>query len=540
MVVRPDFLSVEGGGGGASRIFQGVLLLSAVITFLFCFLPEISHDSLVYHINLPKIYAQTGAIRVQEYDLMTYRPMLFESLYSLAFIFKSVPFAKLVHWLSGFLLTVGVVRLVEAETKSYRLAIFLGAVLFTSPLFINEVQTTYTDIGSAFFAFLSFVLLLEGMSKAKYVYYGFAGVFMGLAISTKLLTSLMACGVVLAFWACAAKNPRERRPDVLKHYLVPMIVFGAGIFLGFGYWIVRNAVLTGNPLYPYFASLFGSQGAAIEQEFIQGGVQKNLLSFLGLPFLMEFVPEAFDRHHYIGPFFLLALPLMICEAFWSMPALFAAITFGAVLFIWYFLCQNYRYLLPVMPLLFFAAAIGFVSLDAEGGSKRWLRRFAVVAGILCLCGNIVLGVYHFRGHFKAVLGGWSSERYLVAMESSMDAALWVNRNLPADAKILSVGAIRAFYFDRAYVAGDMYTLRHPEISRMNSADVLKQIKQRGFTHLLVRQPENPVIAQALAQAPTYAPLFRLSDLKNGLQEVYHLKSRNTREENDVFAIYKIT
>lgn len=526
------------GGGSGLRFLQILFAAVAGATLLFCFLPEIAHDSLVYHLNLPKLYVQTASMRIQEYDLMTYRPMLLECLYSLAFLFKCLPLAKLIHWLTGFLLVMGLMKMIEDETRSYATALFLGLMLLVTPMFINEIQTTYTDVGAAFFVFLSFVLFLYGMEKTQRALYFFSGLLMGLAVSTKLLAAITAAGMVVAYVCCEASGASRPRLRFSKAYFMPLVIFAAGFFLGFGYWSVRNAVFTGNPFYPYFSGLFGLPNAALEQEFIQGGIPKTVINFLLLPFLIQFRPDVFDRHHFIGPFFLIAFVLMLFAIRRSFRVRFTTVTVLCVLAIWFFLCQNYRYLLPVMPLLIYASAVGYSCLkENQSRAGKLAQKLVIAGGLASLFISLLIGGYHFRGHLKAVFYGWSPSRYLSAMEPSVDIADWINRHLPVSSKILSVGDIRAFYFDRSFVGVDVYAIRHPEALKISESENLRHLRERGFTHLLIRfTARGKEISSNPLDAAYWAPLV---NVKNGLPKVFHLESRNIRGDKFVYELFQL-
>lgn len=533
-----DAASVLGRKDGerGARLFQWVLLLLMSLTFLFCFLPEIAHDSLVYHINLPKLYAQTGSMRTNPYDMMSYRPLLLESLYSLAFLWKSLPLAKLIHWLTGVLLTLGLIRIVEKKTGSYRLAIFSGLMLFSTPLFMNVIQTTYTDVGTAFFACFAFYLFLRAMETRRPALFFLSGVLMGLAVSTKLLTGIMAAAMVFSFVVCGIMGWTKRKAAERREIFYAILVYGAGVLLAYGYWIGRNAIATGNPFFPYLSSIFSGPRFPFEREFITGGVPKTILNFLLLPVLVTFSPDFFDRHHYIGLIYLLGLPFFIYGSFKSDKVRLASLTTFFVFSAWFYLCQNYRYLTPVLPLLLCGGAWGFSKWNPMSKFTRILRRVAIGSAFFALVCNLGLSAYHFRFHLKALVSGSTSQQYLRAAERTFDIAQWVSTHLPKDARILSFGEIRAFYFDRAFVGEDVYGIKHPDAFEMNGEAFLQTLRRQGFSYLLVCSSVDPSIKSSV--------LFRSLETwigkENGLKEVFQVRSRNQRETQCLYRLFELS
>lgn len=518
------------GDGIIDRFLQVCLLILGASTFVFCFLPEIAHDSLAYHINLPKIYALSGTIKPYPYDLYSYRPLLMETLFSLAFLWKVIPLAKLVHWWAGVLLTLGVITAVEEDSHSYRVALFAGVMLFVTPLFINEVQTTYTDFGTSFFAFFSFWMLLRGIQRGRTVFYCLSGLLMGLSISTKLLSALMAVALIGAFltqsffWRVGSEQKQRKT-------LVPVFVLGTGILLGYGFWAIRNAWATGNPFFPFFPKFFPGFGVVPEQEFIQGGVAKTISNFLLMPFLLAFNPAPFDQHHYIGLIYLLALPFLIYGMFRTDRIRVTALASVYFFVGWFVVCQNYRFLSTLLPLLLYGGGCGFSEWKPKAPGLVILRKITLGIALLCFVGTLGLASYHFRDHLRAVFERWSPVRYLTFMEPSFNAAQWANEHLPSNARLLSMGEIHAFYFDRPFITEDFYSLKNPEALRVRGGDFLDLLRTQGFSHLLLASNEkSPAIFEALKDC---------IGKRNGIKDVYTDRSMNQRGARFTYRIFEI-
>ncbi len=115
------------------RVLQVFFLFQILFTAMLCGLPEVAHDSLVYHMNLPKLYVQAGTISTYYYDLMSYRPLFLQVLYTLAFLFNDPGLAKLIHWTTGILMSVVLMDMCQTSGASYRFSLFAGLMLLLTP-----------------------------------------------------------------------------------------------------------------------------------------------------------------------------------------------------------------------------------------------------------------------------------------------------------------------------------------------------------------------------------------------------------------------
>lgn len=523
-----SFLNFKREGGWLAATLLGLF----GVTFLFCFLPEIAHDSLVYHINLPKLYAQSGWMRTNPYDIYSYRAVLLESIFSIAFLWKMISLAKMIHWATGVLLTLAFMRAIEQKTSRHGLALLSGLCLFVTPLFINEIQTTYTDVGATFFAFLSFYLFWNALEKKRFGLFLLSGSLMGLGISTKLLTMMTAFALMASFLTLRlADRSREREADLLK----PILGFVLGLLIAYAFWAVRNALVTGNPFYPFFAKFFpGSAQIPLEREFAREGVSKTILNTLLLPFLLTFSPQRFDLHHYVGPLYLLTLPFLIYGALKSKRIRFAAFTVLYFCMGWFFIAMNYRFMATILPILLYGGILGFYKWQS---SFPTLKRVAsLVQWVLFLSLALLFGLsaYHFRDHVRAIFSHWSPKQYLCFMERTYDVAGWANGHLPKAAKIMGIGEVRAFYFDREFVGSDVYELVGPKVHAMPGPKLLRRLRNEGFTHLLIG---TPVGSEEVY--PLFRPLIGMIGKKDGITEIFNGTSQNEREKRFFYRLFEI-
>ncbi len=148
-----------------------------------------------------------------------------------------------------------------------------------------------------------------------------------------------------------------------------------------------------------------------------------------------------------------------------------------------------RYLLPIVPPLVALLVYGVFNIYLR--IKRPAYLFAVLLFFAALH-----GVYLWR-YFEAVrpmgylTGRESRETYLTRVVPEYPVFAYINRELPATAKIylLFIGR-RAYYCERDYVhdGGELPGLLVSAIqSAKDSSQIAKTLKKQGITHLMVRE-----------------------------------------------------
>jgi len=514
------------------RIAQLFLWGTLAVTIVLCFLPEIAHDSLCYHLNLPKWFIRHASVLPLEYDLKSYHSQLMDVLYSVGLFLGNVSISKLFHWFAGFLTAMFLMVLIDRETQRRGLALFFGLMLWLTPTFLNQVTVTYSDVGVTLFVLAGFSLFLQGLYGPRSLRHFFlAGLMLGFAVSCKYSAVMFA--VPMGGWLVILLFTE---PKAERSFLVRALgLFSLGALLGCVYWFLRSFFSTGDPFFPYLTAKFGGSGLYSEINYAQVGVPHNFPSFLLLPFSLVFSPDNFERHSWIGPFYLLILPLIAWGAARDVKARCSAFVAFFSVVLWFFLAQNARFLLPVLPLMLFSAAVGVAELSGsflKPGLKR-LGWGVAFFPMLLLSG---IGFYHYRVHLRALGQGWNSGEFLTRLERTYPVAEWVNRNLPKDARIFTVEA-RQFYFDREMIIDNM-SFFHPreDFGKLTPVEFLARLKQLGVTHVMQVLPVNKADKSVDANRLNLDVLLRDASVASFVVEI---PSQNIREDQCRYLIYKL-
>jgi hypothetical protein len=229
-----------------------LITLLAIVNLIGALGPEIAFDALWYHLTLPKLYLQHGAIYHIPGGLLYYSdmPKLGEMFYVGALSFGNVIFAKLVHYIFGILISI---ILYKFSRKFFNQSIaFVIVVIFYSNLVVDwESITAYIDLIRTFFEFLSLWGLLNWYESQKSSWLVICAVMMGFAITTKLLaigSFLILLALIIAISVLKRKS--------LKELLLESLVFAICTFIIPLPWFIFSYIHTGNPVYPFFTKTY--------------------------------------------------------------------------------------------------------------------------------------------------------------------------------------------------------------------------------------------------------------------------------------------
>lgn len=236
----------------ASTIILFLILVEVVINLIGAIGPELGFDALWYHLTLPKIYLANHSIEHIPGGLLYYSsmPKLTEMIYTAALSVSTEILAKVIHLLFGVLSALGLYFLSRRffNTK-YSL---LTVLVFYSNLVVGwQSITAYVDLTRTFFEVLSLWGFIIWWKEKKLIWLIEAGVFLGLAISTKLLS----LGSILIFASLIFYH--------FVHYgeRVKVAVRNLLVFLSISLliplpWFIFSAANTGSPIFPLFSSYF--------------------------------------------------------------------------------------------------------------------------------------------------------------------------------------------------------------------------------------------------------------------------------------------
>jgi hypothetical protein len=389
-------------------------LLAVVAVFACAFVaaqaPPASLDEVAYHLAVPHTWALEG--RAVELPLLShsYFPMGVES--------ADLPFFALgddgvaSHFLH-LLAALAVSLLLARRTESW-LAV---AAIVTTPALAVTAGWSLVDWPLAGLFVALWIADDDWTASA--------------ATAAGLLVKYTFLPFALVIWAIRRRMPR-------------WIVLAGLVFF------VRNLVLTGNPIAPFF-----SAGAPAVTHY--RGVALADYVFSGT-FLDESLGACLLA---LAPFALGLVPLVV-------------LGLAIALFL---LGPSSRILVP------------YLVVPAASAAPTLQRRvLAVVVWVAVIVQTFFVAWFTARGDaFSLLAGGKSDEQYLTAQRPSYSATAWLNTVLPPDSRTLVVGTDETYWFThRVRGGGNFDGARVSHYLELPTAEALRErLRRDGITHVAV-------------------------------------------------------
>jgi hypothetical protein len=221
--------------------FAAILAVYGIFYFVHALAPEIQSDATSYHLGFASEYARTGRfpLRVGFFEMV---PQGLEMLFTVAFSIGRHSAAKLVHF--GFLLAT--IPLLLRIGRRLRLnstaALAAAGIYFCAPVTGISGTCSYNDAALVFYILVAFYLLLVWAQQQDDRYLLPAGIAAGFCCAIKF-TGIIVLPILLAAVLIAARRLR------------PALFASAGVIL-IAPWMIRDALLSGNPLAPLFNRWF--------------------------------------------------------------------------------------------------------------------------------------------------------------------------------------------------------------------------------------------------------------------------------------------
>lgn len=280
-------IRADGGGQRGDGVLRLLLWIVMGLNFAMCFVPEVFYDAMVYHLGVPRWFLLEGGIRYYPAFHAQF-PFTRQMLNLLGLALEGDTLAKLLHFAAGLQILATFLALAERWGRR-RIGLLASLAFFSIPMVAMNLWSTGVDVAMAAVSLLALAAWLRALDEpSARVWVVLTGVFLGLTVSTKYPGGVDAAlmglvFVVHRFWA--TKNFRNSARD-----LALMTGIAAVVFLP---WLIKNALLTGNPVYPYLHSLFGGRDLlpekmALFSADIAQDAARDLWSFLKAPWRSTF------------------------------------------------------------------------------------------------------------------------------------------------------------------------------------------------------------------------------------------------------------
>ncbi len=527
-------------------------LLLALAAWMTCLIllaavPPVSRDALTHHLLVPRLYLEHGGMYEIPHIPFAYYPMNVDLLYLIPLAMGSDIGAKYVHMgfglMTAFLIFAHLKRRLNARWG------MLGAFLFlTLPVVVKLSITAYVDLGLVFFStagVLSLMRWFESGHRGRHLLS--AGVCCGLAMGTK--PNGMVVFVLLALAAAFVCDRRwsffKAAGRVVAFILVALIVFSP--------WMARNLHWNVSPIYPIALPSWpvpqdrDAPPAEKPQVHLNHFAYRNLAfgesgwRIASIPVRVFFEGRDDDPRYFDGRLnpYLLIFPLV---AVWPVRRkdpvvrrevqLLAAFSLCYLLISFFSTDMRIRYLAPIFGPLAILTAYGAARLvkgESEGKTGRpW--RIITAGGLLALL--MVPNIAYLAGQFERVrpmeylTGRLDRDAYLARYLEEYPVLQYANANLIPEARILALYLGNRLYYSRRHTVDSIGIFEKAVQTAADGFDVCHNLRQSGFTHLLVRQDllanwvENNCDAACRLRLDDFASRFLVSLYRHGVFELF--------------------
>lgn len=280
--------------GHLLALFAGLLCLQALLIALS---PPVQYDALTYHLAFPKLYLDSGSITAGVSWFRSGMPQTGEMLYTWAMVTGQVSSAPVLSWAVGVAGILALISFIRRFINPDAGWVGAAALLCGSGL-SSALGWGYIDWFCLVFGLAAILALQAYFDHQQNSWLLFSGVFCGLAFSAKYTAGVILAGVGIAFLLASLHSKRPFWAGgvlLLAGFLIPSLP-----------WLVKNWILLGNPVAPYFwgTTVF----PAARQQVIQGNLPfGNWMDILLLPFRATIIGADGGQgySHTIGVLFLL-------------------------------------------------------------------------------------------------------------------------------------------------------------------------------------------------------------------------------------------
>lgn len=462
-------------------LVAGVLLPLAAAVIVRVGLPPFEWDSLVYHIYIPKVYAEAHGFVYLPRLAYASMPLGAEMMFTWAYLWDGVGCAAAVPSLVNALMVVATWRLARRYLDNLW-ATAAAAFVFLNPTFLAYFTSAYVDMILAAFALMSLLVYLRGLRNRGDA--ALAGFLLGAALAVKY-TGIYA---LIGFAPVLALDLYRRRVTVRR-----LAVFFVVAFVMALPWLTKAYVERGNPFFPTFYGAFGGRGISpvmaenLDKWQKEIGMGRAPLDYLLLPYRVSVQADQgyqkFDG--IILPFSIATLLLSVLWFRRGRILLYTVFYFGA----WAFLASQ--------QLRFLSAALGTLAILAAGvfayaaarfkGTLRTATSVVLIAAVVAFgyAVNTVLCCYFAVDAIRYILTR-DADEYLTRVAPVYPADKFVNDNLPEDAVILMIFNDHLLYLERPAIYDSFFEASQTltNVAKLkNASEVADYVEGLGATHV---------------------------------------------------------
>jgi hypothetical protein len=490
---------------GWSRFLALFVAISLLLALLLSLLPPTEWDSLTYHLVGPERYLLAHRMTFELDNYYLFFPFFTEMLFLAGMSLKGDVIPRLLHF-SYLPLILGALAAFARRHWDAKYALPAAALFLSIPTVVTIASWAYVDLAVTFYTFGAVYALLNWLrsennpsaqdpaAASRTGWLLVSGFMAGAAASVKYTgaSALLALGLVL-LWSLI-----RSRVSVRCFWRAALLLFASALLVALP-WYVKNAFVTGNPIYPL---IWGGRGwnEISNRWLLVLGQEKSFLDLLLVPWTLTVLGTqgtmAYDTT--ISPLFLTLLPLLfvvrrrehgINELLLVVAVGFAAWIASAAVSYGTFVFQG-RFLLPVFAPLSLLCSFGLEGLHIWDRKTFSLHRFARVLAGLTLAFALLSQILLSTGlsPWRYLLGQISRDDFLdeYTTQGFHQTASFMNENLTGADKVIFFWEPRGYGINVAHEADVLFDNFSQALAPFGSPEgMVDGLRRDGFTHVLV-------------------------------------------------------
>lgn len=240
------------------RLWLLALLPGIGLALLLAIAPTVDPDGLGYHLTVPKRWLSLGSLEYLPTYPYSNTPMGVEMLFALGMSLAGDAAAKSIHFLLGITAAVALFhagRRLSGDT----LGALAVTVLFFGPFGIASLMGwAYVEAAAAAALLTSTLAWLIWFRERQTGLLTIAGLLAGIGVSFKLTAALFPV-VLGALTVVLLWHEGQAKGESLLTSVMPVVKLIPVLALPVLPWLLRSALVTGNPFFPMFAQQIQSR-----------------------------------------------------------------------------------------------------------------------------------------------------------------------------------------------------------------------------------------------------------------------------------------
>ncbi len=398
-------------------------------------------DELVYHLAIPMRWLADGKAIV--YSDMPYSalPSGLELVNVLMLGAGGITAPGALNYLLWLVCAALLYRLLRS-TASRLTSVIVTAVLLYTQVMLMLALEVYVEMPMAACLLAGLMILRHERGRLAIKVCVPVALLCGFASAMKPTGVLLAPALLIVAW-------RLLKPLTFSHIWRVLIVSGLVFLVVILPFFMRPWVATGNPLYPYYASVFTPmQDATLQMSdyYHQGSILYGLEGWWTLPispFALGWMRAEYDGTY--GYQWLIILAVLLCSMVWKRQISEMTIAGALCFFVWFATAQQARFALSAVVLLWLAGG------RAIGQLRGWYRHSVLAALAVGAIFSVGSSYWHRSLiHWKTALGAISTADNLYRWTGSgyLPIADAVSVYTEPDACILMLFEHRTLYIPR--------------------------------------------------------------------------------------------